>query len=125
MTMKPGEPLSRAILLLAGLLGAAGIGLAAAANHLDDPRGFSAAATVCLANAPALIALYAGRASIRLASLAALVIAFGAILFSADMLLRYFYGIRVFAGAAPTGGVAMIAGWLVVAVSAILPKPQA
>lgn len=116
--------LDRITLLLAGLLGAAGIGLAAAANHLDDPRGFSAAATVCLANAPALIALCVGRASIRLAPLAALVIAFGTVLFTADILLRHFHGVRVFPMAAPTGGVAMILGWLIVAVSAVLPKPR-
>lgn len=119
------EKIARFTLFLAGLLGAAGIGLAAAANHLDDPRTFSAAATVCLANAPALIALYAARASVRLAPFAALVIAFGAILFTVDILLRHFYGVRVFPMAAPTGGVTMILGWLIVAFSALVPKPQA
>lgn len=119
------EKIARFTLFLAGLLGAAGIGLAAAANHLDDPRTFSAAATVCLANAPALIALYAVRAPVRLAPFAALVIAFGAILFTVDILLRHFYGVRVFPMAAPTGGVTMILGWLIVAFSALVPKPQA
>lgn len=123
--MKPCDMAARLTLFLAGLLGATGIGLAAAANHLDDPRSFSAAATVCLANAPALIALYAGRMSIRLAPLASLVIAAGAILFTADMLLRHFYGLRVFAMAAPAGGMTMIGGWLIVAISALLPKRQA
>lgn len=123
--MKPCDMAARLTLFLAGLLGATGIGLAAAANHLDDPRGFSAAATVCLANAPALIALYAGRMSIRLAPLAGLIIAAGAILFTADMLLRHFYGLRVFAMAAPAGGMTMIGGWLIVAISALLPKRQA
>ncbi len=123
--MNACETASRLTLFLAGLLGAAGIGLAAAANHLDDPRTFSAAATVCLANAPALVALHAGRGSIRFAPLAAIVIAFGAILFTADLMLRHFYGIRVFAMAAPTGGTIMIIGWLIVAISALLPKHPA
>lgn len=121
--MRACDTIARLTLFLAGLLGATGIGLAAAANHLDDPRGFSAAATVCLANAPALIGLYAVRPSLRLAPLAALVIACGALLFTADMLLRHFYGMRVFAMAAPTGGMLQIVGWLIVAVSALLPKP--
>ena len=123
--MKACDTIARITVFLAGLLGATGIGLAAAANHLDDPRSFSAAATVCLANAPALIGLYAVRPSLRFAPLAALVIAFGALLFTADMLLRHFYGLPVFAMAAPTGGIMQIAGWLIVAVSALLPKPQA
>ncbi|PZU23459.1 MAG: DUF423 domain-containing protein [Shinella sp.] len=123
--MRACDTIARLTLFLAGLLGATGIGLAAAANHLDDPSGFSAAATVCLANAPALIGLYAVRPSLRLAPLAALVIACGALLFTADMLLRHFYGMRVFAMAAPTGGMLQIIGWLIVAVSALLPKPTA
>lgn len=118
------ETLSRLTLFLGGLMGAVGIGLSAAASHVDDPRGLAAAATVCLANAPALIALHAARGTLRLAPLAALVIAIGAILFTGDMLLRHFQGIRLFAMAAPTGGVTMILGWLVVAFSALRPAPQ-
>lgn len=119
------EKIARFTLFMAGVIGASGIGLAAAANHLDDPRSFSAAATVCLANAPALIGLYAVRGTLRFAPLAALIIVVGVTLFTGDLLLRHFLGERIFPMAAPTGGIAMILGWLVIAVSALLPKPSA
>jgi uncharacterized membrane protein YgdD (TMEM256/DUF423 family) len=41
----------------------------------------------------------------------------GASLFSADIALRTMEGARLFPMAAPTGGTAMIVGWLLVAVS--------
>lgn len=121
--MRACDTIALLTLFLAGLLGATGIGLQR--QPTTSMAGFSAAATVCLANAPALIGLYAVRPSLRLAPLAALVIACGALLFTADMLLRHFYGMRVFAMAAPTGGMLQIVGWLIVAVSALLPKPTA
>ena len=119
------EKISRLTLFMAGIIGATGIGLAAAANHLEDPRTFSAAATVCLANAPALLALSALRNTLRAAPLAALVITLGVVIFTGDLLLRHFYGMRLFPLAAPTGGITLIIGWLIIAASALLPKPQA
>ena len=43
----------------------------------------------------------------------------GAALFSGDLALRAFTGHRLFAMAAPTGGVILIAAWLALAVAAI------
>ena len=119
------EKISRFTLFMAGIIGATGIGLAAAANHLEDPRTFSAAATVCLANAPALLALSALRATLRAAPLDALVISLGVLIFTGDLLLRHFYVTRLIPMAAPTGGITLIVGWLIIAVSALLPKPKA
>lgn len=122
--MKPCDIAARITLFLTGLFGAGGIGLSAAANHLDDPRNFSAAATVCLATAPALVALFAARGKMRIAPLAGMIMSLGAILFTADMLSRHFTGMPVFPMAAPTGGMTMIGSWLLVAVAALLPAPK-
>lgn len=114
---------ARAALLGAGLLGFGGVVASAAGAHASgDPRLLSAVALVCLTHAPALLAL--GLAGVLfgrtgfVAGLAALMLFAGAALFSADLALRDFgYG-RLFAMAAPTGGVLLMAGWLAVAVSA-------
>ncbi len=104
------------ILALAGLTGAAGVALAAAAFHADAT--FGPPSSVCLANAPALIGLAILARNSRLAGLSALVIFAGTLLFAGDILLRHFTGHRIFPMAAPTGGTIMIVGWLLVAVSA-------
>ena len=110
------------ILLLAGLLGAAGVALAAAASHGGDARLLGTASTMCLIHAPALVALYAGYRMMRTATLAALVIALGTLLFSGDLLSRHFLGTGLFPMAAPTGGTTMMLGWLIVAAGAFFGR---
>lgn len=114
---------SRAIVALGGLLGAAGIALAAAASHGANGAILSSAALVCLANGPALLALAVLRTSFRFAVAAAWVIAAGTALFSADIMLRAYAGQGLFSMAAPAGGLTMIAGWLLVAVGAFFRRP--
>ena len=106
------------ILFLSGILGATGVALAAAASHGADTRLLGSASTMCLVHAPALIALHAAYRQIRTATLAALLISFGTLLFASDLLARHFLGSGLFPMAAPTGGTTMILGWLVVAVGA-------
>ena len=60
-----------ASLLVAGLMGLAGVAAAAAASHGSDPRLMASASAMCLAHAPALIALHAGWSSVRTAPRAA------------------------------------------------------
>jgi uncharacterized membrane protein YgdD (TMEM256/DUF423 family) len=110
-------------LLLAGLMGAAGIALAAAGAHAAPQAGLEGAAYMLLFHA---VAVLGGTALIRqgvllrplmLAVLAAWVV--GAALFSADIALRAFAGHRLFAFAAPAGGLILIAAWLMLAAAAV------
>jgi uncharacterized membrane protein YgdD (TMEM256/DUF423 family) len=109
----------RAALLGAGLLGFGGVAASAAGAHsTGDPRLLGAAALICLTHAPALLAFgLSGRRGVMPGLAAGLLFA-GAALFSGDLALRDFgYG-RLFAMAAPTGGVILMAGWLAVALTA-------
>lgn len=112
------------ILFLSGIFGAAGVALAAAASHGDETRLLGSASTMCLVHAPALIALYAAHRQLRMATLAALVIAIGTLLFAGDLVSRHLLGSGLFAMAAPTGGMTMMAGWLLVAIGAFFRRPQ-
>lgn len=110
-------------MLGAGILGFAGVGAAAMSAHAgSDPRLMSAAALVCLTHAPALLALgLSGRGGILLRA-AGLLLFVGATLFAGDMALREFGHGRLFAMAAPAGGMTMMAGWIVVALGAFLTR---
>ena len=112
----------RFALLAAGLIGAGGIALSAMAAHGADPHLIGTAATICLAQAPALLGIVAGYEKVRLAGLATLLIALGTALFAGDLLFRSAYAHGLFPMSAPTGGTMMILGWLALAVSALFPS---
>ena len=109
--------------VLAGLMGASGIALAAAGAHAAPGAGLDSAAYLLLFHAAALL----GGAALTqqgllwrplmLGVLAAWVV--GAALFSSDIALRAFAGHRLFAFAAPTGGIILVAAWLALAAAAI------
>jgi uncharacterized membrane protein YgdD (TMEM256/DUF423 family) len=107
----------RTIVALAGLLGAAGVAAAASASHAGDERILGSLALVALTQAPALVALGLW-AKGRLMRAAAAVIGAGALLFVIDLGVRHFTGSGLVA-LAPIGGVAMIAGWLLLAAGAV------
>ncbi|WLR91557.1 DUF423 domain-containing protein [Shinella zoogloeoides] len=117
--------LRSASLLVAGLMGLAGVVTAAAASHGSDPRLMAGASAMCLAHAPALIALYAAWPSMRTAPLAAILLIIGTALFAGDLVFRHSTGHGLFPMSAPTGGVVMMAGWLAVALGAFLPRKDA
>ena len=111
------------LIVLAGLMGASGIALAAAGAHAATNAGLDSAAYMLLFHAAALLG---GAALLQqgllwrplmLAVLVAWVV--GAALFSGDIALRAFAGHRLFAMAAPTGGIILIAAWLALAAAAI------
>jgi uncharacterized membrane protein YgdD (TMEM256/DUF423 family) len=112
------------LIALAGLMGAAGIVLAAAGAHVAPGAGLDNAASMLLFHAAAVIggaALVQQGALWRplaLAVLAAWVL--GAILFSGDIALRAFTAHRLFPFAAPSGGFILIAAWLGLAGAALL-----
>ncbi|WP_313524413.1 DUF423 domain-containing protein [Shinella sp.] len=114
--------LRSASLLVAGLMGLTGVVTAAAASHGTDPRLMAGASAMCMAHAPALVALYAAWPSMRAAPFAAILLALGTALFAGDLVFRHSTGYGLFPMSAPTGGVIMMAGWLTVALAPFLPK---
>jgi uncharacterized membrane protein YgdD (TMEM256/DUF423 family) len=113
--------MTRALIALACLLGAAGVALDAAAAHSDSSLG--TAANILLFHAPAVMAAAIAanvglmRRPVALAGAATLLL--GAALFSGDLAMRVYAGQRLFPFAAPTGGTLLIAGWLLLAVAAV------
>ncbi|GGE52291.1 hypothetical protein GCM10007276_31620 [Agaricicola taiwanensis] len=108
------------MIVLAGLLGAAGVAAAAASSHATDGPRFASLALIALTQAPALLALglYAGPGTVL--RIGGLVIALGALLFCLDLASRQFIGNGLFPMSAPLGGMAMIAGWLLVGIGGLI-----
>ena len=112
----------RLTLFLAGLIGAAGVIFSAMATHGGDTHLYSAAATACMAQAPALLAIYVGWEKIRAALVASALIGLGCLLFAGDLVFRTRFGHGIFPMSAPTGGTMMILGWVAVAIGALLRR---
>jgi uncharacterized membrane protein YgdD (TMEM256/DUF423 family) len=111
------------LILLAGLMGTAGVTLAAAGAHAAPGAGLDGAAYMLLFHAAALVG---GAALLQhgllwrpllLLALAGWVL--GACLFSGDIALRGLASHRLFPMAAPTGGIVLIAAWLALAAAAL------
>lgn len=106
----------------AGLAGAAGVALAAVAAHRIQTPGLAAAAEMLQVHAVAALAIAALAARAELPTLwlaAATVVLSGSVLFAAAIALPPLAGVSLFPMAAPTGGSATIAGWLIVSVAAV------
>ncbi|GGC80170.1 DUF423 domain-containing protein [Chelatococcus reniformis] len=117
--------LDRLFVVLGALFGLAGVAAAAAAAHVTGEGNLGTAANFLLFHAPVLIAATAvmGQGLVRrgIARLAIMLIALGAILFCGDLALRALAHAPLFPMAAPTGGVVLMAGWLLLAVAALVP----
>jgi uncharacterized membrane protein YgdD (TMEM256/DUF423 family) len=98
------------LIALAGLMGAGGVILAAAAAHMAPGAGLDSAAYMLLFHA---VAVLGGAALVQQGWV------LGAVLFSGDIALRAFAGHRLFAMAAPTGGVILIGAWVALTVAAV------
>jgi uncharacterized membrane protein YgdD (TMEM256/DUF423 family) len=113
------------LLVAAGILGAAGVAAAAAGAHVTG-GALSSAAGIMLVHAAALLGVVAFGVAARgekpSTDAAGALLFLGAALFGADIAMRAFLGTPLFPLAAPTGGVVMIAGWLGLAVSALLKR---
>jgi len=113
-------------LVFSGLFGCAGVALAAAASHAGgDTHLLASASAMCLAHAPALLALALAGERLRTAWLAGLLIGLGTLLFAGDMIALRFAGSGLFPMAAPTGGFAMMFGWLAITAGAVFRKRAA
>lgn len=117
--------IARILAALSGLMGAAGVALAAMAAHLPDAARLGSASSMLLFHAAAVLGVLALKRHrvlhdrIGLAASCAMVI--GALLFAGDLVLRQFAGYSLFPMAAPTGGTLLIASWLVMALAAAWP----
>ena len=117
--MTLNQRFSPLFLVLSGLFGFAGVALAAASAHLDaDGRFLASASAMLIAHAPALLALALAGERLRTAWLAGLLMGVGTLLFAGDLVALRFAGAGLFPMAAPTGGFAMMFGWLAIAAGA-------
>lgn len=112
----------RAVTAAGGLIGALGVIAAAAASHGADSRNFSAIASICLSHGPLLVALGLFGISGRWFGAAAWVLIVGTVLFAGDLLVLEKLGHSLFPLAAPIGGTAMIAGWILLSLAAVLSR---
>jgi uncharacterized membrane protein YgdD (TMEM256/DUF423 family) len=114
---------TRLLIALAGLSGALGVGLSAAAAHIAGGN-LTTAAQFLLFHAPGLLALAAliavGALHPTVAQVAGYILVLGLVLFCGDLSRRAFAGIALFPRAAPTGGILLMLGWVLVAASALL-----
>ena len=117
--------IERVFLALAATAGLAGVTLAAAAAHLSGEPGLRTAADFLLVHAPVLVGLVAlvatGLVNARVGRMAAALLLVGLVLFSGDLALRALARVPLFRMAAPTGGLALMAGWAMLAVAALWP----
>ena len=119
------KPVDRVLLALAGLCGLLGVALSAAAAHREGGETLRTAAYFLLFHAPLVVGLMAlavgGFVNRTAASLAAVTVLAGLALFSGDLAMRALAGATLFPYAAPSGGFALMGGWLLVALSALVP----
>ena len=107
--------------LLAALMGAGGVGLAAASTHSGGGDLGRTASEFLILHAAALIGVAAnarGASTARARGLLSVggALALGASLFASDLSARAFLGAKLFPFAAPIGGSLMILSWIALGV---------
>ena len=116
----------RLLIGLAGVMGAAGVALAAASAHGGDASRLASASTMLLFHATAILATIAllarGLLHGGIGLAAAIGFVTGAALFAGDLTLRQYAGHALFPMAAPMGGMVMIASWLAVTLAAVMAR---
>lgn len=117
--------LDRALVALACLAGLLGVALSAAAAHIPGADSLKTAAQFLLFHAPAILGLTGlgllGLARPALARGAAGLLVLGLILFCGDLSVRTWLQQPLFPMAAPIGGFALMGGWLLGAIGALIP----
>lgn len=113
-------------LVLAALMGLAGVALLASAAHVTGASNVQTAGQMLLFHAPLVFGATAARKAGFLVDLVARIalslIILGVALFAADLSRRGFFSEALFPRAAPIGGFLMLGGWLVLAVSALFAR---
>jgi uncharacterized membrane protein YgdD (TMEM256/DUF423 family) len=117
------------LLVVAGLMGAAGITLSAIGTHAYPGAGLDAAGQILLFHAAAVLgvaaALDRGLLSRTVGVPAAWGLVVGSLLFAGDVSLPIYAGVGLFPDAAPAGGVILIASWIAAAVAAAMRPAKA
>ena len=118
--------LFRILIILAGVMGADGVILAAAAAHQPDATRLASASSMLLFHALAVLATAAlaerGIVHARIGIAAGFGFVVAAALFAGDLTLRQYAGHGLFPMAAPTGGTLLIASWIALAIAALWPR---
>jgi uncharacterized membrane protein YgdD (TMEM256/DUF423 family) len=118
--------IGRVLVVLAGIMGADGVMLAAAAAHGADAARLGSASSMLLFHATAVLGAVAlaerGIIHTRIGIVGAFGFVVGASLFAGDLTLRQYVGRGLFPMAAPTGGTLLIVSWLALAVAAAWPR---
>ena len=121
-----GSRLFRILIILAGIMGADGVILAAAAAHQGDASRLVPASSMLLFHATAILAVVAlaerGIIHVKIGIAAGFGFVLAAALFATDLTLRQYAGHSLFSMAAPTGGTLLIVSWLLLAVAAAWPR---
>ena len=116
----------RILVVLSGLMGAAGVVLAAASAHQADATRLAAASSMLLFHALAVLAAVLLAERLIIHPGIGLAAAFGFLaataLFAGDLTLRQYAGHGLFPMAAPAGGTLLIVSWLILAAAAIFPR---
>jgi uncharacterized membrane protein YgdD (TMEM256/DUF423 family) len=116
------------IVVLAGLMGAAGVALGAVAAHRVQDPALATASQMLVLHAAAALAVTAHLRRVhhqlargfRIWLVGGVLLLAGAGLFCGDIALRSMIGGRLFPMAAPVGGSTMIAGWLMLAMAGLV-----
>jgi uncharacterized membrane protein YgdD (TMEM256/DUF423 family) len=116
----------RLLLVLAALCGGSGVALSAAAAHAAGGANLDTAARFLLVHAAAIVGIVAlcgtGLILPTVGRVAAWALLLGVALFAGDLSMRTFRSTALFPMAAPAGGIALMAGWGLLALSALIPR---
>jgi uncharacterized membrane protein YgdD (TMEM256/DUF423 family) len=122
--MKFGLP-DRIIAALACVAGLLGVAASAAAAHIAGADSLKTAAQFLLFHAPAILAVvgFSATGLVRpiFGRCAAVLLLVGLGLFCGDLALRVLAGHPLFPMAAPSGGFALMAGWLAAGIALLVP----
>jgi len=116
----------RALAASGAVTGLLGVALSAMAAHGASGSQLDIAARFLLVHAPALLALAAlaanGLIGPRVARLSGFVLILGLMLFCGDLTRRALAGVPLAPYAAPAGGLALMAGWALAGIAALLRR---
>ncbi|MBN9670347.1 DUF423 domain-containing protein [Roseibium aggregatum] len=124
--LDPTTRLSRLSLALGGLSGALGVVSLALSAHSSASDLMATSAQMLLFHAPVFLGLgiLSQVRSSPFLTLSVLLFSCGLTLFCGDLFSRMILGHRLFAMAAPTGGLLVILGWIAIGLSAFSIKPR-
>jgi uncharacterized membrane protein YgdD (TMEM256/DUF423 family) len=118
--------MSRALIVIAALMGAAGIVLAALGAHGSEYTRLATASSMLLFHSPVILAvvLLVDRKWVQrhLAVAGGIGFALGGILFATDLALRDLAGHALLPMAAPSGGTILIASWALLALAGLVAR---